>query len=197
MCASKSLVLKPIADENVLFEHLEHCIKSWFERFDLFLLQDEILEDESGIVTAIWRDEVRPDFELRLTFDDAIPMTYLSVIGDDQSDVETLTSDLAGHFRIYTPEELLPNALLNPENLEAWTGLAISLNGQYNEQVESALLANLSSLNADRLAVAATAIALLRWSSFIEPLQATLSTLIPKDVRSALMVALQACERMI
>lgn len=194
MCSSKSLVLKPIFDENTLFDRLEQCIKSWFDRFDLFLLHDETIEDESGIVTTIWRDEVRPDFELRLTFDDAVPMTYLSVVGDDQSDVETLTNDLAGHFRIYTPEELIPDALLNLEDLEVWTRLAISLNGQYNEQVESVLLANLSSLNADRLAVAATAIALLRWSSFIEPLHTTLSTSIPEDVRSVLVIALQACE---
>jgi hypothetical protein len=195
MLSSKSLVLKPVADEDALFDEVERCVKGWHQSYDLFLLHDETLEDdESGVTTAIWRDPARPDFELRLVGDDEVPMVYVSVVPDEKADLETLLAELAKCFDVYQPDALMPEALSNPGDARAWTKLAIALNGRRDEQVESVLLANLSGLNADRLYAAAMAASLLCWPTLVEPLRAALARPIPEEARPALSLALKACE---
>lgn len=194
MLSGQNLVLKPVPDEQLLFERLEKCVKNWFDRFDLFLLHDETLGAESGVTTEIWRDAARPEFELRLVFDDAVPIIYLGVVVDEQADANVLLNDLATCFEVYRHEELLPDALSNPQDVQAWTRLAISLNGQHEERVESSLLTSLASLDADRLTAAAMAAALLGWSSLADPLRAALAQPLPEEVRPRLSLALLACE---
>jgi hypothetical protein len=194
MSDMRSIVLRPVADEDALFPELDELVRPWFKRHDLFLLHDGTLEDEEAqVTTAVWRDAARPDFELRLVADDAVPMLYITVVPDDRTDTGALVDELRKKFDAYGTEELLRDVEAAPADSGAWTKLAIALGGEHHPRVEALLREGLASSDADALESTALASALLRWPGLVEPLRAALARDVPDEVRPALRLAIQAC----
>lgn len=194
MASNTCLVFRNFREAENLFAQVDEWIQRWHALFDLFLLHDETLEDEeSGITTAIWRDPARQEFEVRLVFDEGVPMIYLCIVPDDRSEVESLIQDIAQRFEFYDPNEIRVSAISNLSDVAAWTSLAISLSGAYDREIESVMRTQLSSNDPDQLSAAAMAASLLQWPELAAPLGAALARSIPENLRPALFVALQAC----
>jgi len=193
MITSKSIVLKTTPDEDELYEGINRLLQQWGTRFGIYLSYEDTLNSDVGITTFIWKDFRKPGLEIRLIFDEIVPMTYFSVNANTYVDADTLLDDLKKNFPSYCPEELWPEVFNNHGDIAAWTRLAISMNGQQDPLVESLLVENLISYDNNRLNAAAVAAALLRWPSLVEPLKSLLTRSLPPELKRAINLALLAC----